>query len=205
MSEFWESAFSSNDKMWGENPTDNAKHVLELFQKNKFRSLLVPGFGYGRNAKVFYDSGFDVTGIEISKTAIDRARKYFGNEVTIHHGAVSNMPFDAACFDGIYCYSLIHLLDKVDRPKLIENCFTQLNPNGLMVFVALSTNDTRFGVGHEVEKNTYYSPNGLNLYFYDEAALEEAFGNYNIIQLKEINETEEAPKERHWMVVCRKN
>ena len=49
--------------MWGENPTDNSINVLELFQKNKIKSVLIPGFGYGRNAKVFYDQGFNVSGI----------------------------------------------------------------------------------------------------------------------------------------------
>jgi SAM-dependent methyltransferase len=204
MNEFWESAYKSNNKMWGENPTDNSCNVLELFQRNKIKSVLIPGFGYGRNAKLFYDKGFYVSGIEISKTAIERARKYFGNDVTIHHGSVTDMPFDNARFESIYCYSLIHLLDKVDRLKLIEDCYSQLMPNGILVFVALSRNDKRFGVGYEVIKNTFRSPSGLNLYFYDEASVKEEFGKYNIRELKEINEPEENPNERHWMIVCKK-
>lgn len=204
MNEFWESVYKNNDKMWGETPTDNAGNVLELFQSNNIKSVLIPGFGYGRNAKVFYDKGFKVSGIEISKTAIERARKYFGNDVTIHHGSVTDMPFDEARFESIYCYSLIHLFDKVDRLKLIEDCYSQLMPNGIMVFVALSINDTRFGVGEALKINTFHSPNGLNLYFYDEASVEEEFGKYNIIELKEINEPEENPNEIHWMIVCEK-
>lgn len=204
MNEFWESAFKSNDKMWGENPTDNSRNVLELFQRNKIKSVLIPGFGYGRNAKVFYDNGFSVSGIEISKTAIERARKYFGNDVTIHHGSVTDMPFDKSHFESIYCYSLIHLLDKVDRLKLIEDCYSQLMPNGLMVFVALSKNDKRFGVGDEVRKNTFHSPYGLTLYFYDKASVKDEFAKYNITELKEINEPEENPNEIHWMIVCKK-
>jgi SAM-dependent methyltransferase len=190
--------------MWGESPTDNSKNILKLFQKYKFKSVLIPGFGYGRNAKVFYDNGFNVTGIEISKTAIERAKKYFGNDIPIYCGSVSDMPFDKAQFESIYCYSLIHLLDKADRLKLIENCYSQLSPNGLMVFVALSITDKRFGIGDEIEKNTFHSPHGLNLYFYDKAAIKEEFGNYNIIEVKEINEPEEDPNERHWMIVCKK-
>ena len=204
MNEFWETAFRSNNKMWGERPTDNSKNVLKLFQRNKFSNVLIPGFGYGRNAKVFYDNGFSVTGIEISKTAIERAEKYFGNDVTIHHGSVTDMPFDKARFESIYCYSLIHLLDKGGRLKLIEKCYSQLMPNGLMVFVALSINDKRYGIGDEIEKNTFHSPHGLKLYFYDKAAIKEEFRNYNIVEVKEINEPEDDPNERHWMVVCRK-
>lgn len=204
MTEFWESAFKNNERMWGENPTDNARTVLELMQKHNIRSVLIPGFGYGRNAKVFYDKGFDVTGIEISKTAIERARKHFGNEVTIHYGSVTDMPFDEIQYQSIYCYSLIHLLNQTDRIRLIDNCYSQLKNNGIMIFVALSINDKRFGLGEQLEKNTFHSPQGLNLYFYDEASIKDEFGNYNIVEAKEINEPEENPKERHWMIVCEK-
>ncbi|GGW39261.1 class I SAM-dependent methyltransferase [Arenibacter certesii] len=204
MTEFWDSAYKGNEKMWGENPTDNAINVLKLFQKNKIKSVLIPGFGYGRNAKVFYDKGVNVSGIEISKTAIERARKYFGSDAIVHCGSVTDMPFDSGRYESIYCYSLIHLLDKADRTKLLQDCFLQLIPNGLMVFVALSTSDKRYGVGEEVSKNTFHTPQGPNLYFYDEASVKEEFEDYNIIELKEINEPEKNPNERHWMMVCKK-
>ena len=55
MSEFWEKVFRSNEKMWGENPTDNAYTVLKILKQRKVKNLLIPGFGYGRNAKVFHE------------------------------------------------------------------------------------------------------------------------------------------------------
>ena len=55
MPEFWESVYKSNERMWGENPTDNARTVLAFLQKHDIKNVLIPGFGYGRNAKVFYD------------------------------------------------------------------------------------------------------------------------------------------------------
>ena len=202
MPEFWEAIFKSNERMWGEHPTENALMVLDLMKKHKVENILIPGFGYGRNAKVFYDNGIEVTGIEISKTAIQRARKYFGDVVTIHHGSVSNMPYGNMQYQSIYCYSLIHLLNTADRKKLIADCYAQLKPNGIMVFVALSTNDKRFGLGDELEKNTFHLPQGLNLYFYDEASIQAEFGDYHIIEATEINEPQENPNEKLWMVVC---
>lgn len=204
MTEFWESAYQSNERMWGENPTDNAWKVLEIMQKRHITNVLIPGFGYGRNAKVFYDNGIDVTGIEISKTAIERARKHFEGNVTIHYGSVTDMPFDNTQYESIYCYSLIHLLNKADRLKLINDCFSQLKDNGVMIFVALSINDQRFGLGEKLERNTFRSPQGLNLYFYDEESIKDEFGHYNIVEVKEVNEPEENPNEKHWMIMCEK-
>lgn len=204
MTEFWESVYQRHDKMWGENPTDNSKDVLEFFKINNINNVLIPGFGYGRNAKIFYDKGITVSGIEISKTAIERARKYFGRDVIIHHGSVTDMPFDKNHYESIYCYSLIHLLSKTDRKKLIKDCYSQLSPNGIMIFVALSANDKRFGIGQELSRNTFQSPNGLNLYFYEKLDVEEEFAEFNIIDLKEIDEPLAHPTERHWMIICRK-
>ena len=72
-------------EMWGWTPADSTMTTLELFRKNKLKNILVPGFGYGRNAKVFADNSFKVTGIEISKTAIDLGRKYYDENITVYH------------------------------------------------------------------------------------------------------------------------
>ena len=40
-----------------------------ILNRDKVKDILIPGVGYGRNAKVFIDNGINVTGIEISKTA----------------------------------------------------------------------------------------------------------------------------------------
>lgn len=70
-------------------------------QINRLNRILIPGFGYGRNAKLFIENGFDVTGIEISQSAIDLA-KTNGLNCMIHHGSVTSMPFDDKIYDGIF-------------------------------------------------------------------------------------------------------
>lgn len=74
MTEFWQSSFIENQMMWGFEPSDSAILTKDFFLKEKVKDILIPGIGYGRNAKVFIDNGINVTGIEISKTAIDLAR-----------------------------------------------------------------------------------------------------------------------------------
>lgn len=111
MSEFWETNFRDKQEMWGWEPADSSFDALALFEKHGLHKILIPGFGYGRNAKIFTGSGFDVTGIEISETAIDLAKKHFGDSVKVYQGSVSSMPFDQELYDGIFSYSLIHLLN----------------------------------------------------------------------------------------------
>lgn len=83
MTEFWEEAFKDKQEMWGFEPAKSAILAKDFFVEHKIKDVLIPGFGYGRNAKIFMDHGMTVTGIEISQTAIDLARKRLGNELSI--------------------------------------------------------------------------------------------------------------------------
>jgi len=94
MTEFWESNFLEKQTMWGFEPAESAIAAKDFFLKEKVKDILIPGIGYGRNAKIFLDNEINVTGIEISKTAIDLARSQNKLDIQIHHGSVIDMPFD---------------------------------------------------------------------------------------------------------------
>jgi SAM-dependent methyltransferase len=101
MTEFWESSFIKNQLMWGFEASDSAILTKDFFLEKKVKDILIPGIGYGRNAKFFLDNGINVTGIEISKTAIDLARQN-GLNISMFHGSVTDMPFDHKLYDGIF-------------------------------------------------------------------------------------------------------
>jgi SAM-dependent methyltransferase len=208
MTEFWESSFKEKQTMWGFEPADSAITTMELFKKHGLNKILIAGYGYGRNAKIFTDNGFEVTGIEISETAIDLAKKHIGDNIKVYHGSVSSMPFDQELYDGIFCYGLIHLLRAEDRIKLIKDCYNQLRPDGYMVFVVISKLDTQYGVGLEISKDTFETKHGVNLFFYDSDSVEKEFGNYCLIKSEEISEPAmnvgNKPTRRFWQIICRK-
>ena len=208
MTEFWESSFRDNQEMWGLEPADSAIATLELFKKHGLSKILIPGFGYGRNAKIFTDNGFKVTGIEISETAINLAKKYYENNIRVYHGSVGSMPFDKELYDGIFCYALIHLLKEKERIKLINDCYNQLKSNGYMVFVAISKTDAKYGEGKEVSKDTIETKHGIALFFYDSNSIETEFGNHGLIEAKEVSEPlknkGEKPSHKFWQIICRK-
>ena len=153
MTEFWEEAFKARQEMWGSEPAKSAVMARDIFVEHKIKSVLIPGVGYGRNAQIFMDNGMTVTGIEISQTAIDLARNHFGNDLTIYHGSVTEMPFDDKLYDGIFCYGLIYLLDSNERRKLIRDCFNQLTEDGWMIFTAITKDAQTYGQGTLVSKD----------------------------------------------------
>lgn len=208
MTEFWESSFRDKQEMWGWEPADSSIEALKLFKKQKLNNILIPGFGYGRNAKIFIDNGFEVTGIEISETAIDLAKKQFGDNIKVHHGSVGSMPFDQELYDGIFCYALIHLLNANERIKLIEDCYNQLKPNGYMVFISISKTDFRYEQGTEISKDTYQPWPGLTLFFYDSDSIKSDFGKYGLINSEIRNEPKidsgDKPAQKFWTIICKK-
>jgi SAM-dependent methyltransferase len=200
MSEFWEEAFKDKQEMWGLEPAKSAILIKNFFVEHNIKSVLIPGIGYGRNAKIFIDNGMTVTGIEISQTAIDLAQKHFGNKLTIYHGSVTEMPFDNRLYNGIFCYGLIYLLNKDERKKLVRDCFHQLADNGFMVFTAITKHASIYGQGTLISKDRFEMFGGVKIFFYDNETIKEEFGNAGLFEVTEV--TENYP---FHLIKCKKN
>lgn len=208
MSEFWDNMFQKIGTLWSFEPVDSAISTSDLFAEMGSQKILIPGVGFGRNAKPFLEKGMDVTGIEISETAIQLAREN-GLKIPIHHGSVAEMPFDDSVYDGIYCYALIHLLNKNERQQFMKNCYNQLREGGIMVFLVVSKGYSRlYENGKRISKDRFRMQNGLEVFFYDSESIKKEFGPFGLTGFREIEETvKHAPNGepmRFWSVVCRK-
>lgn len=186
--EFWEKNFIEKQEMWGFEPANSAILTKDFFLKKAIRNILIPGIGYGRNAQIFVENGIRVTGIEISKTAIAIARKHYGKEMAIYHGSVTDMPFDNAQFEGIFCYALIHLLDSTERQKLIRDCYKQLADKGYMVFTVISKEAKTYGQGTLISKDRYEMFGGVKMFFYDHESIRMEFGNFGLFEVTAVTE-----------------
>lgn len=207
MTEFWESSFIEKQTMWGFEPTDSAIATKDFFLEKNVKDILIPGIGYGRNAKVFIDNGINVTGIEISKTAIDLAKEN-GLDISILHGSVTDMPFDNKLYDGIFSHALIHLLDNSEREKFIQDCYDQLKPNGYLVFTTVSQKAPMFGKGKQLDKDYFEIMEGVKMYFYDDDSIKQDFEKYGLVEISEIDEPNKNTKNAlpiHFLIIkCKK-
>lgn len=190
MTEFWDEAFKNKREMWGSEPAKSALLAAATFSEKGFKKILVPGIGYGRNARPFLDKGMKVTGIEISEKAIAIAEEYFGAQIKIYHGSVSEMPFEDESYDGIFCHALIHLLDESERIEFLKNCYTQLRIGGYMVFTAISRNAKTYGQGKFLSNNRYEQFGGAKIFFYDEESVSKEFGKFGLIETVEVPENQ---------------
>ncbi|KAA2217218.1 class I SAM-dependent methyltransferase [Maribacter flavus] len=199
MTEFWETAFNDKQEMWGMKPAKSAELTKNFFLEKSIKNILIPGIGYGRNAQPFIENGIKVSGIEISKTAIELAKKHYGNEMTIFHGSVTEMPFDDKKYEGIFCYALIHLLDSENRKKLIQDCYNQLTENGFMVFTTITKNAPQFGKGELISKDRYEIHKGAKIFYYDKESVKTEFEKYGLFEITEVDENHSM-----YLIKCKK-
>lgn len=188
MGELWESVFNKMQTMWGLEPTLSARLARDDFARAGIENVLIPGIGYGRNAKPFLEAGMAVTGIEISETAIALARSELGLEIPIFHGSVTDMPFDARKYDGIFCYGLLYLLDAAGREKFLRDCYAQLAPGGHMIFTVISKKAPMYGQGKQLGEDWYERHPNMPMYFYDEVSVKRELGGYGLTAISEIDE-----------------
>ena len=206
--DFWEHNFKEKQTIWGFEPAESAIKVKDFFIKEKANEILIPGIGYGRNARIFIENGINVTGIEISETAIRLARTENNIEIPIYHGSVTNMPFDSKVYSGIFSYALIHLFNSQERKKFISDCYSQLKTDGYMFFATISKKDSLYAKGKPVSKERFEVMKGAKLFFYDTESIKKEFEKYGLMDFAEIDEpvkfNNDCPPMKFILIKCKK-
>jgi SAM-dependent methyltransferase len=187
--EYWDKRFLDGGKIWGDKPSKSAYHAIKLFKEHNVKKILIPGSGYGRNSKLFSTSEFEVTGIEISKIAIELARN-FDKNTRFFKGSVFSIPFSNNNYDAIYCFNVLHLFLKEDRFNFLRNCFNQLKAGGYIYFTVFSEKEQSFGKGRQIEHNTFESKPGRPTHYFTQNDLKKQFADYITIEDGIIKEKE---------------
>jgi SAM-dependent methyltransferase len=69
--------------------------------------LLEVGCGSGRFLQFFWESGFDITGLDASPAMLELARERLGNRAELHVGQAEHLPFDDKEFDVVALLTLL--------------------------------------------------------------------------------------------------
>lgn len=88
------------------------QHMVSPWPRRR-QHLLEVGCGSGFFLEMFWEAGFDVTGIDRSPAMVTRARDRMGYRVDFHLGMAEELPFDDNEFDFV---ALITVLEFCDDP-----------------------------------------------------------------------------------------
>ncbi len=145
------------------------------------------GCGAGNYAIYLASMGFDVTGVDISPSAIgfaeDNARKKGVKCNFLVTDVLSGLARIRRTFDFAYDWELLHSIFPEKRKKYTQNVYEILSPRGKYLSVCFSEKDPWFGGSGKYRKTRL----GTTIYFSSEDELRDLFElNFNIRDLKTI-------------------
>lgn len=169
-----------------ETPPDALVELIESGRVKPCKAVDL-GCGAGNYAVYLAGKGFDVTGVDISETAIGFARENAEKKGLrcrfITSDVLGSLDEIRETFDFAYDWSLMHHVFPDERGKYIENVYRLLNPAGKYLSVCFSEKDIYFGGSGKYRK----TPLGTVLYFSSEDELKGLFSPYfDIKELKTI-------------------
>lgn len=185
------------ENIYGNIPVENIPWIMadppdalvDLITSGAIKPCKAIDFGSGNGNYALYLSGmgFEVTGIDISISAVkiakENARKK-GIKCNFLAADVSGELNEIEeTYDFAYDWDMLHHVFPENRKKYVENVHRILNPGGKYLSVCFSEEDPQFGGSGKYRKTQL----GTILYFSSESELKELFDPYfNILELKSI-------------------
>ena len=153
-----------------ETPPDILQNIVKT-EKIKPCKVIELGCGTGNYVIYLSSKGFDATGVDISKTAIEIAinstSKKGINCNFISSDVLGDMAEVQDTFDFAYDWELLHHIFPQDREKYINNVHRLLNLEGMYLSVCFSEKSPQFGGAGKYRK----TPLDTVLYFSSESEI----------------------------------
>jgi len=180
----WDDAYKKVGKLLT-NVIPLVKESVNILKDRKANKVLDLCFGTGRHTIFLVKHGFEVHGIDISEEA-KRITEQACPEANLQVGDIHNLPYANSEFDAIIAVHCLHHNTRSGLTKCIDELSRVLKKNGILVMTLVSTKDSRYGKGNEIEPNTFKNPTDLHEsdvphHYSDEKEVDEILTNFKII------------------------
>jgi len=140
-------------------PVPFVVEALPIFNRCEIKRVFDLGCGAGRHCVYLAKNGFDVVGVDASKSALRLAKEWGRREnlknVTFTQATMTNIPFCDCLFDAVVSVSVIHHAVKMHIEEAVNEIYRVLKRNGLFLANLASVEDPRYGTGERVEAGTF--------------------------------------------------
>jgi len=127
-----------------------SEYAASEFRKHDCSSILDLGCGVGRDSFYLASQGLNVISLDSAYTGLFKAQSLVPADYSIKcrliRGDALMLPFPNACFDGIYCFGLLHEFLPPDCDQAVEQvlkeAFRVLRDQGLLVLAVLAGDPT---------------------------------------------------------------
>lgn len=137
LAQFWEDRYSSSEQIWSGRPNQTLVDVVAVLPPGRAVDL---GCGEGGDAIWLAQQGWQVTGVDVSGTAIARAARA-ATEAGIPGGRIRWQAEDLATWSGDGPYDLVtasflHSPVEIPRPEILRRAAGQVAPGGHLLILS---------------------------------------------------------------------
>ncbi|MFQ5645649.1 MAG: class I SAM-dependent methyltransferase [bacterium] len=207
--DFWNERYRRYELEWGLEPNKTCLVAAEILPPGA--EILDLSCGYGRDSLYLSRRGYQLTGLDLSQVAIERATDLAAREnllINFIRADFGEWDAQGKSFDAVLVFNLLQMFDQPARQAFIDKMTALLKSGGLLILAAFSTEDPDYGRGTMVEDDTFKNEQGRLRHFYDRREMEEAFSALKIMRLEEFSLSEHdhgyrKPHEhREWLIVA---
>ncbi len=159
----WNNRYGGGKYLFGKNPNEYLKSKLDILTAN---NILLPGDGEGRNAIYAAQNGWNVTSVDFSKIALERARE-FANKSDVKINFVfknlitEELPKNQFDVIGI---SFLHF-NGTNKLIVHQKLNKALKVGGYVIFECFSESQTKINTGGPRKKDSLYNTEELKRYY----------------------------------------
>ena len=164
--------------VWREQPTPFFITKIDYLKHLGLKSVLDAGCGDGRNTIQFAKEGFQVTGVDLSQSALNKCRQNCkGLNVKLEKQNIEKMDFRDNSFDIIICDFVTAHMENAQK-VMAEFCRV-LKKGGYLLIEFTSIKDPHCGEGEKIGEYEYLQK-GVYLRFYTMLQAEQLLTNFQI-------------------------
>jgi SAM-dependent methyltransferase len=134
--EFWNVRYASGETPWDFHGVPAALNAF--LKQSQPESVLIPGCGAAYEVRAFHETGWNVTAIDFSRVAVERARSELETLANcVVQGDFFTHDFCGKRFDVIYERTFLCALPSRLWPAYVDRMTELLRPNGKLVGIFL--------------------------------------------------------------------
>ncbi len=163
--QMWDERYSQKDLIYGKEPNQYFKEVIDKIKPGK---LFMPGDGEGRNSIYAAKNNWDVSSVDFSSVAFEKAKHYAKHEnvnVEFINADLSTYEYPQNYFDaaGIIFLHLQSPQKEIIHAKIANS----IKPGGAVILELFSDNQLKHDSGGPRNKNALYSIEEIAEYYKD--------------------------------------
>jgi len=211
----WEEYYSVLGQLpdWLRKPVPFVVEAMRLFRECRAQVFLDLGCGMGRNSIYLAKEGFDVVGVDISKSALRKTKTWSRIEgisnVAVLCASMTHLPFVDQVFHVVISVSVIHHAIKEDIEKAIEEIHKVLKDEGLLLANFLSVEDYRYGLGLKIEEGTFRILEEFGGFeelhhFFSHKEVLTLLAEFKGINIESVQSGKKERPNRYWKIIAKK-